>query len=107
MRVCISSHLWSFGLVLPVEKLRQGSSLNLMDASRKEIKVSVLPSMILNDEIGHITTHFTVVEKVQSSQTYKSHLTAIIVTGEFLLNAPLTVNKTQLSDLNKKRFQLI
>lgn len=42
-----SSHLWSFGLVLSIEELGQGSSLNLMDANRKgrkmhkEIKVSV------------------------------------------------------------------
>ena len=36
--VCIRSHLWSFGLVLSVEELGQGSSLNLMDAGgrRKE-----------------------------------------------------------------------
>lgn len=51
-----SSHLWSFGLVLPIEELGQGSPLNLMDANRKgrkmqkEIKVSVSQSTILNDE---------------------------------------------------------
>lgn len=39
MGVCTNSHLWSFGLVLSIEELRQGSSLNLMDASSKEKQI--------------------------------------------------------------------
>lgn len=35
MCVCVSSHLWSFGFVLSVEKLRQRSPLNFMDANKK------------------------------------------------------------------------
>lgn len=34
----VNLHFWSFGLVFPIEELRQGSSLNLMDA-KKEIKI--------------------------------------------------------------------
>lgn len=35
MCVCVNSHFWSFGLVLSVEELWQGSSLDLMDANKK------------------------------------------------------------------------
>lgn len=59
VRVCVNSHFWSFGLVLSVEKLWQGSSLNLMDANKKgKEKILIDIKVGRNDVIPKIKLYF-------------------------------------------------
>lgn len=57
--VCVNSHFWSFGLVLSVEELWQGSSLDLMDAKRKgQEKILIDIKVERNNVIPNIKLYF-------------------------------------------------